>query len=104
MNICPNQILKFFVVDYESQADLKVFKVDYKSQAIKNYGLWYFVNYKSDADKKIYFVDYKSQADLKIFFVKYKSQAGWNENSKNICCTKTFFQLKDPFKVASGLL
>jgi len=44
--------------------------------------LWYFVNYKSDADKKIYFVDYKSQADLKIFFVKYKSQAGWNENSK----------------------
>ena len=73
---------KVFVVDYESQADLKVFKVDYKSQAIKNHGLWYFVNYKSDADKKIYFVDYKSQADLKIYFVKYKSQAGWNNNSK----------------------
>ena len=48
---------KVFVVDYESQADLKVFKVDYKSQAIKNDGLWYFVNYKSDADKKIYFVE-----------------------------------------------
>ena len=41
-----------------------------------------FVNYKSDADKKIYFVDNKSQADLKIYFVKYKSQAGWNNNSK----------------------
>ena len=47
---------KVYVVDYVSQADLKVFKVDYKSQAIKNDGLWYFVNYKSDADKKIYFV------------------------------------------------
>ena len=47
-----------------------------------NKGLWYFVGYQSQSDKKIYFVDYESQADLKIFFVKYKSQSGWRNNSK----------------------
>ena len=44
--------IKVFVVDYESQADLKVFKVKYQSHAKGNNGLWYFVNYKSQADKK----------------------------------------------------
>ena len=65
-----------------SQADLKVYKVDYKSQAKGNNGLWYFVDYKSQADKKIYFVDYKSQADLKVYFVKYNSMSGWLNNKK----------------------
>ena len=65
-----------------SQADLKVYKVDYKSQAKGNNGLWYFVDYKSQADKKIYFVDYKSQADLKVYFVEYKSMSGWINNKK----------------------
>ena len=59
-----------------------MFKVDYKSQAKGNEGLWYFVDYASQSDKKIYFVDYSSQSDLKIYFVKYKSQAGWKNNSK----------------------
>ncbi len=44
--------IKVFVVDYESQADLKVFKVDYQSQAKGNEGLWYFVDYSSQSDKK----------------------------------------------------
>jgi hypothetical protein len=61
---------------------LKVYKVDYQSQACGNEGKWFFVNYSSQADKKIYFVDYESQADLKIFFVKYQSQAGWNKKEK----------------------
>ena len=47
-----------------------------------NDGLWYFVDYKSQADFAIYFVDYKSQADLKVFFVDYKSQAGWLTKEK----------------------
>ena len=47
-----------------------------------NEGLWHFVKYKSQADKKIFFVDYASQSDLKIFFVKYKSQAGWRNSAK----------------------
>ena len=59
----------------------KVFKVEYESQADED-GLWYFVKYDSQADKKIYFVDYESQADLKIFKVKYESQAGWNKTEK----------------------
>ena len=41
----------------------------------RNEGLWYFVDYKSQADKKIYFTDYKSNSDITIFFVDYKSQA-----------------------------
>ena len=71
-----------FVTDYESQSDLKVFKVNYQSQAKENKGFWYFVDYPSQADKKIFFVDYPSQADLKIYFVKYQSQAGWRNRSK----------------------
>ena len=46
--------LKIFVVEYKSLADLCVYKVDYKSQAKGNEGLWYFEDYKSQADKKIY--------------------------------------------------
>ena len=45
-------------------------------------GLWYFVDYESQADFKIYFVDYESQADLTIYKVDYESQAGWNNKSK----------------------
>ena len=70
------------MVEFESQADLKVYKVDYKSQARGNEGLWYFVDYQSQFDKKIFFVNYKSQSDLNIFFVKYKSQAGWRNKNK----------------------
>jgi hypothetical protein len=55
--------------------------VEYESQATED-GLWYFVKYESQAEKKIYFVDYESQADLKIFLVKYQSQAGWNNKEK----------------------
>ena len=47
--------IKVFVVDYESQCDLKVFKVDYKSESKGNEGLWYFVKYPSQSDKKICF-------------------------------------------------
>ena len=72
-----------FVVDYESQSDLKVFKVDYPSKSKGNKGLWYFVKYPSQSNKKIYFVQYASQSDLKIFFVKYKSQSGWRNNQKS---------------------
>lgn len=74
--------VKVFVVQYESQADLLVYKVDYESQAIANRGLWFFVKYESQANKKMFFVDYESQADLKIFFVKYQSQAGWRNKEK----------------------
>ena len=69
-------------MEHASQADLLVFKVDYASQAKGNEGLWFFVGYASQADKKIFFVDYASQADLKIHFVAYASQVGWAEKSK----------------------
>jgi hypothetical protein len=59
-----------------------VYKVDYESQAGNNDGKWFFVNYESQAKKKLFFVDYESQADLKIFFVDYQSQAGWKNSSK----------------------
>ncbi|MCS7054386.1 MAG: DUF6150 family protein [Ignavibacterium sp.] len=74
--------IKVFVVDYANQADLKVYKVNHKYEADGNQGLWYFVDYEFQADKKIHFVKYMYQADLKIYFVKYKYQAGWNEKSK----------------------
>jgi hypothetical protein len=56
--------------------------VDYQSQVKGNEGLWYFVTYQSQADKKIFFVDYQSQSDLKIYFVSYQSQAGWRNKAK----------------------
>ena len=44
--------IKVFVVDYESQSDLKVFKVDYLSQSKGNKGLWYFVKYPSQSNRR----------------------------------------------------
>ena len=71
-----------YSVEYENQCDLKVFKVGYPNQANGNEGLWYFVDYPNQSDKKIYFVDYSNQSDLKIFFVKYKNQSGWRDKFK----------------------
>jgi hypothetical protein len=48
--------VKVYVADYKSDADLVVYKCSYKSDATGNNGLWYFVNYRSDAKKKIFFV------------------------------------------------
>jgi hypothetical protein len=61
---------------------LLVHKKEYASQVSGNKGQWFFVDYASQADKKIFFVDYASQADLKIYFVKYGSNAGWKDKSK----------------------
>ena len=74
--------VKVYVADYKSDADLVVYKCSYKSDATGNDGLWYFAEYKSDANKTIYFCDYKSDADLVIYFSEYKSDAGWQNSSK----------------------
>lgn len=70
------------MVDYESQADLVVYKTQYKSEVRGNDGIWHFVQYQSQAQKKIYFVKYKSQADLLIYITPYKSKAGWRNKQK----------------------
>jgi hypothetical protein len=41
-------------------------------------GIWYYTDYKSDADWQIYFTEYKSDADIVVYFTTYKSDAGWN--------------------------
>ena len=64
-----------------SQADLVVYKVKYSSLAGDNDGNW-FVDYASQADKKVYFVDYASQADIKIYFTDYQSRSGWKNKEK----------------------
>ncbi len=46
--------INVYVSDYSSDADLIVYKCDYRSEASGNEGEWYFVNYKSEADKYIY--------------------------------------------------
>ena len=73
---------KIFAVDYASQADLLVDKVKFSSQSSENFGNWYFVEYASQADKKIYYCKYASEADLKIYFVDYESQSKWRKNEK----------------------
>ena len=45
--------VKVFVADYESRADLIVYKVNYSSQAGTNDGNWFFVDYASQADKRM---------------------------------------------------
>ena len=57
-------------------------QVDYTNQAKGNEGLWYFVEYGNQAEKKVFFAEYANQSDLKIFFVKYKNQAGWRDKTK----------------------
>ena len=74
--------MKVFVTEYKSDADLVVYETKYRSDVNGNTGVWYFCEYKSDADTKIFFCDYKSDADIVIYFSKYKSDAGWLKNEK----------------------
>ena len=56
--------------------------MDYSSQVGKNNGKWFFVEYASQADKKIFFTEYASQADVLIYFVEYASQSKWRKKEK----------------------
>ena len=44
-----------------------VYESIYKSEAKLYSGIWYWTEYKSEADWKVYFTTYKSEADLIIF-------------------------------------
>lgn len=59
-----------------------MYKCDYRSEAEGNRGMWYFVEYRSDAQKEIYFTDYRSEADIKVYFTNYRSEAGWKNKEK----------------------
>lgn len=55
--------VKVYVTNYKYEAELVVYKCKYKYDAEGNKGLWFFVEHKYNADKKIYFVDSKYEAD-----------------------------------------
>ena len=59
-----------------SEADIIVFKSEWKSDATENSGIWYFTEWKSEADMLIYFTEWRSEADLVICYTTYKSEAG----------------------------
>lgn len=70
---------KVFITDSPGDADLIVFKTDWKSDAKKDSGLWYFTEWKTEADMLIYFTDWKSEADIVICYTDWKSDAGWKK-------------------------
>ena len=74
--------VKVWVADSKYDADLVVFKCSSKYDATDNKGLWFFVDSKYDADKKIFFVDSKYDADVKIYFTDSKYDAQWRETNK----------------------
>ena len=53
-----------------------VYETKYKSESKPYSGIWYWTNFKSEADWAVYFTKYKSEANLKVYFSKYKSEAG----------------------------
>jgi hypothetical protein len=59
----------------------KVYSCDSKYD-VNDDGLWFFVDSKYDAKKKIWFADSKYDADLLIFFVDSQYDAKWNNTSK----------------------
>ena len=74
--------MKVYVTNYRNEADLVVYKCDYRNEASGNRGLWYFVEYRTEAKKKIYFVNYRNEADLVIYFTHYRNEAGWRNEKK----------------------
>lgn len=65
-----------YVTDNPAEADLIVYKSEWKSDAKKESGIWYFTEWKNDADMIIYFTQYRSEADMVIYYTKDKNEAG----------------------------
>lgn len=49
--------IKVWVSKSRSDADLIVYQTSWKSEADKNEGIWYFADWRGEADKRIYFTD-----------------------------------------------
>ena len=67
---------KVYVTDNPSEANIIVFKSEWKSDAAKESGLWFFTEWKNEADMLIYFTEIRSEADLIICYTTYKGEAG----------------------------
>lgn len=68
--------LKVYVTEYKSQADVVVYVTERQEKAKGDRGIWYFTEWKSEADKKVYFTDWKGEADLIIFYTDWEAEAG----------------------------
>lgn len=65
-----------FVEEEDGRADLNVYKTDWKSDARQQEGVWYFTQWRSEADFAVFFTEFKSEADFVIRFTEIKSDAG----------------------------
>jgi hypothetical protein len=68
--------LKVYVSDSPADADIIVYKSEWKSEAEPESGIWYFTEWKTEADQLIYFTEWRSEADVVICYTNYKSEAG----------------------------
>ncbi len=67
---------KVYVTENPSEADIIVFKSDWKSDAQKDSGIWFFTEWKTEADILVYYTEWRSEADLVICYTTYKEEAG----------------------------
>jgi len=67
---------KVYVTDNPAEADLIVFKSEWKSDAQKDSGIWFFTDFKTEADILVYYTEWRSEADLVICYTTYKEEAG----------------------------
>lgn len=57
-----------------SEADVIVYKSEWKSDAASDSGIWFFTEWKSEADIMIYFTEWRSEADLVICYTSEKAK------------------------------
>lgn len=67
---------KVYVTDNPSEANIIVFRSEWKSDATKDSGMWFFTEWKNEADMLIYFTGMRSEADLIICYTTYEGEAG----------------------------
>ncbi len=67
---------KVYITDNPSEANIIVFKSEWKSDAKKESGLWFFTEWKNEADMLVYFTEIRSESDIVIYYTTYKDEAG----------------------------
>ncbi len=70
---------KIFITDNPADADVIVFKSEWKSDAQKDSGIWFFTDWKNEADMQVYVTEWRSEADIVICYTPHKEEAVWRK-------------------------
>jgi hypothetical protein len=70
----PDKII--YVTDKKSEALWTIYKTNWKTEAARGSGIWFFTEWKSEADMVIYFTKWRAEADWIVCYTDWKTEAG----------------------------